>query len=72
MGFGGVRASDAERDATVERLRNAAAEGRLTFEELADRIEAAAAAVMRSDLDRADRRTCPRRSRVRDDAADGA
>ena len=37
-----VRASDAERDAAVERLRAAAAEGRLTFEELADRIEAAA------------------------------
>ena len=45
-----VRASDAERDATIERLRHAAAEGRLTFEELADRIEAASAAVMRSDL----------------------
>ncbi len=34
----------------MERLRNAAAEGRLTFEELADRIEAAASAVMRSEL----------------------
>src|SRR4051794_2473979 len=45
-----VRASDAERDATVDRLREAAAEGRLTLEELADRIEAAANAVMRSDL----------------------
>jgi len=45
-----VRASDAEREATIERLRNAAAEGRLTFEELADRIEAASAAVMRYDL----------------------
>jgi hypothetical protein len=45
-----VRASDAERDACVERLRAAAAEGRLTFEELADRIEAASGAVMRSDL----------------------
>ena len=50
MEFGGIRASDAEREATMERLRNAAAEGRLTFEELADRIEAAASAVMRSDL----------------------
>lgn len=29
-----VRASDSERDATVERLREAAAEGRLTLEEL--------------------------------------
>ena len=32
------------------RLRDAAAEGRLTFEELADRIEAAGTAVMRSEL----------------------
>src|SRR4051794_36540898 len=45
-----VRASDAERDQIVERLRAAAAEGRLTFEELADRIEAAANAVTRADL----------------------
>jgi hypothetical protein len=45
-----TRASDAERDATVDRLREAAAEGRLTLEELTDRIEAAANAVMRSDL----------------------
>src|SRR3954470_6075045 len=45
-----VRASDAERDATVDRLREAAAEGRLTLEELTDRIEAAAGAVMRSEL----------------------
>src|SRR4051794_41918996 len=45
-----VRASDAERDATINRLREAAAEGRLTLEELTDRIEAASGAVMRSDL----------------------
>ena len=45
-----VRASDAERDATVDQLRVAAAEGRLTLEELTDRIEAAAGAVMRADL----------------------
>ena len=45
-----VRASDAERDATVDVLRGAAAEGRLTFEELSDRIEAASNAVMRKDL----------------------
>ena len=45
-----VRASDAERDATVNRLREAAAEGRLTLEELTDRIEVAANAVMRSEL----------------------
>src|SRR3954468_11912668 len=47
-----VRASDAEREACIERLRAAAAEGRLTFEELADRIDAAANAVMRGDLSR--------------------
>lgn len=45
-----VRASDAEREATVDRLREAAAEGRLTLEELTDRIEVAAGAVMRSEL----------------------
>jgi hypothetical protein len=45
-----VRASDAERDATVDHLREAAAEGRLTMEELADRIESASKAVMRGDL----------------------
>ena len=44
------RASDAERDATVDRLREAAAEGRLTFEELSDRIELAANAVTRAEL----------------------
>jgi Domain of unknown function (DUF1707) len=47
-----VRASDAERERVLTRLRDAAAEGRLTFEELADRVEAAARAVTRSDLDR--------------------
>jgi hypothetical protein len=45
-----VRASDAERDAAVQRLRDAAAEGRLTLEELTDRIEAASGAVTREDL----------------------
>jgi hypothetical protein len=45
-----VRASDAERNAVIEQLREAAAEGRLTMEELTDRIELAANAVMRSDL----------------------
>src|SRR5689334_2544962 len=48
--FMDVRASDAERDATVDRLREAAAEGRLTFEELADRIELATNAVTRGEL----------------------
>src|SRR3954451_16883198 len=45
-----VRASDPERDSTVEQLREAAADGRLTLEELTDRIEAASNAVMRSEL----------------------
>ncbi|WP_214108511.1 DUF1707 SHOCT-like domain-containing protein [Acrocarpospora catenulata] len=36
-----VRASDSERDAVVERLRTASAEGRLTLEELITRTEAA-------------------------------
>jgi hypothetical protein len=45
-----IRASDAERDVAVEQLRAAAAEGRLTFEELADRIEAASNAVTRGEL----------------------
>jgi hypothetical protein len=47
-----VRASDAERDRTVELLRDAAAEGRLTFEELADRIDVASAATTRGELER--------------------
>jgi hypothetical protein len=45
-----VRASDNDRDATVELLRKAAGEGRLTLEELTDRIEATVNAVTRSDL----------------------
>ncbi|GAA4242131.1 hypothetical protein GCM10022254_73810 [Actinomadura meridiana] len=47
-----VRASDAEREAVVERLRIASVEGRLTFEELTERTEAAYAAVTRGDLER--------------------
>jgi hypothetical protein len=47
-----VRASDAEREGTIVRLRDAAGEGRLTFEELSDRIDAAAAAVTRDELGR--------------------
>jgi uncharacterized protein DUF1707/cell wall-active antibiotic response 4TMS protein YvqF len=46
-----LRASDWERDRTIDVLRDAAVEGRLTFEELADRIEDAAAARTRSELD---------------------
>jgi hypothetical protein len=47
-----VRSSDAEREATVVRLRDAAAEGRLTLEELAERVEAADGARTRADLAR--------------------
>ena len=45
-----VRASDAEREATVTRLRDAAAEGRLSLEELGERVEAADGARTRADL----------------------
>jgi hypothetical protein len=47
-----VRASDAERERALERLRAAAVEGRLTLEELADRSEAATRAVMLGELER--------------------
>ena len=46
-----VRASDAERERAIDRLRDAGAEGRLTLEELADRVEAAATAVTRRELE---------------------
>jgi Domain of unknown function (DUF1707)/Cell wall-active antibiotics response 4TMS YvqF len=46
-----TRASDAERETTVARLREAAAEGRLTVEELDERIDAAYAASTRADLE---------------------
>ena len=46
-----IRASDAERDQTVERLRAHAVEGRLTLEEFAQRIEAAYTARSRDELD---------------------
>ena len=49
---GGIRASDAERDATVERLRDAAGEGRLTLEEFSDRMDQASTAKTRAELDR--------------------
>jgi hypothetical protein len=45
-----VRASDTDREATVDFLREAAGEGRITLDELTDRIEAAVNAVTRSDL----------------------
>ena len=46
-----LRVSDADREATMARLRVAGGEGRLTREELADRVERADAARTRGDLD---------------------
>jgi Domain of unknown function (DUF1707)/Cell wall-active antibiotics response 4TMS YvqF len=46
-----LRVSDADREATVVRLREAGGEGRLTLEELAERVERADAARTWSDLD---------------------
>jgi hypothetical protein len=46
----GVRASDAERDAVVGRLNQAAGEGRLTMGEFSERLELAYAARTRGDL----------------------
>ena len=46
-----TRASDAEREAIVGRLHDAGAEGRLTMEELAERIDAAYAARTRAELE---------------------
>ncbi len=45
-----IRASDDEREAVVTRLRTAAGEGRLTLDELADRLDRALAAVTRAEL----------------------
>jgi uncharacterized protein DUF1707 len=45
-----LRASDLERERTIDVLRVAAGEGRLTFEELADRIDEAARARTRGEL----------------------
>jgi hypothetical protein len=45
-----IRASDDEREAVVGRLRTAAREGRLTLDELADRLEGALTAVTRAEL----------------------
>lgn len=47
---GGMRASDAEREAVVERLREASAEGRLTLAELTERTEAAYLAQTHGEL----------------------
>jgi hypothetical protein len=46
-----LRASDAERDAVAERLRAAAGEGRLSLDELAERLDAALGATTRADLE---------------------
>ena len=48
----GIRASDAERDATVERLSSATGDGRLTLEEFSQRMEQATVAKTRAELDR--------------------
>jgi hypothetical protein len=45
------RVSDAEREATAERLRHAAAEGRLSTDELAERVERAYGAQTLAELE---------------------
>jgi DUF1707 SHOCT-like domain len=47
-----VRASDAERERTADQLRHAAGEGRLTVDELDERLGAAYAARTRGELER--------------------
>jgi hypothetical protein len=51
MGVPDIRVSDRDRDAAVDRLRAASAEGRLEADELEDRVRAALAARTRGDLD---------------------
>jgi hypothetical protein len=48
----GVRASDAERDATIERLTAASGEGRLTLDEFSQRMDQASEARTRAELGR--------------------
>lgn len=48
----GIRASDAERDATLERLSAATGDGRLTLEEFSQRMGRATTAKTRAELDR--------------------
>ena len=48
----GIRASDAERDATLERLSAATGDGRLTLEEFSQRMDRATTAKTRTELDR--------------------
>src|ERR1700682_4773997 len=45
-----IRASDAERDATVVRLREAMAEGRLTLDDFSQRTDTALTALTRDQL----------------------
>jgi hypothetical protein len=47
----GIRVSDAERDAVVERLSAATGDGRLTLEEFSQRMELATTARTRADLE---------------------
>ena len=49
---GHLRASDADRDQVAERLRAAATEGRIGFDELEERLSATLSARTYSDLDR--------------------
>jgi Domain of unknown function (DUF1707)/Cell wall-active antibiotics response 4TMS YvqF len=46
-----IRASDEERESVVARLRTAAGDGRLTLDELAERLDRAFAAVTRAELE---------------------
>lgn len=48
---GGLRASHDDRDAVVEQLRDAAAEGRIDFDELESRLELALTAKTHAELD---------------------
>src|SRR5215470_15645422 len=48
----GIRASDAERDAALERLSAATGDGRLTLEEFSQRMDRATTAKTRAELDR--------------------
>lgn len=50
-----LRASDAERESTVARLRDATGDGRLSLDELADRTGAAYAATSRGELEQLER-----------------
>ena len=49
--LGRIRVSDDERESVVRRLQEATAEGRLSLDELGDRVAGAYAALTRSELD---------------------